>query len=549
MAENRELSTSTGNNEDSGGLKSSNSASELNYRRDPYYLHPFDTTGLQLVANQLNQSNYMIWSRSMVIALRSKNKLGFVDGSLKQPEDRSSDVYQNWSFVDSVVTRWLLNSMCTDLYEAYMFTPTAHEIWKELEEKYGTSNRPQIFHVKKRLALLVRDEIYSANYVDQFLMGLGEAYESVVDNILLMDPIPSYNKVYAMVARVEMQRSVNTSVTNVIEASAMMAKGSDQQKSIADAVNIAVSNAVNTRFIDRKKEKASRYCTHFSRNGHTADTCFRKHGYPEWFKEYKIQKGKKSVESVNAVLDDGGAGSSQTGSEANKRTMSKIIQEELKKMLKGKSGGDESPIHASYFADFAGNIASKSCDYFGGNDKGVKWIVDSGASSHITGNLSLLSDTRKPKGSNTVQLPDGVIKNVDQLTKQQLAHGKMVKNLYVLMKKEEVQGAEVSNMLVCNSRISDNDHVLWHDSRLQIPQSTSENIQIHSEEVDSVEEVDRDGVVEEEQAEVDASQNSNSGVLMEAGNERHRQSSREKKKPSWMKDFVTFSSFYSFAPS
>ncbi|KAF7801584.1 uncharacterized protein G2W53_040695 [Senna tora] len=54
---------------------------KLNYRRDPYYLHPSDTIGLQLVPNQLNQSNYMIWSRSMVIALRSKNKLGFVDGS------------------------------------------------------------------------------------------------------------------------------------------------------------------------------------------------------------------------------------------------------------------------------------------------------------------------------------------------------------------------------------------------------------------------------------------------------------------------------------
>ncbi|KAF7810395.1 UBN2_3 domain-containing protein [Senna tora] len=429
MAENRELSSSTSNNRDSSGLKSSNSVSELNYRRDPYYLHPFDTSGLQLVQEHARLRGWF----------------------LEATNGSDLKAYQNLSFVDSAVTRWLLNSMNTELYEAYMFTHTAHEIWKELEEKYGTNNRPQIFHVKKKLALLVR-----------------------------------------------------------VEAIAMMTKGNDQQKSIVDTVNIAVINAVNTRYIDRKKEKASRCCTHSSRNGHTADTCFKKHGYPDWFKEYKNQKGS----------------SHQKGSEMDKRTMSEMIQEELKKMLKEKSGGDE-----SYFVDFAGNVASKTYNYFGGNDKGVKWIVDSGASNHITGNLTLLSDTREPKGSNnTEQLPDGVVKNVkligrakisdalslehvlfvpdfkynlisDQLTKQQLVHGKMVKNLYVLKTKRKKLKELKLAMCLLNGY---------------------ENTQIQSEEVDSVEEVDRDREVEEEQVEVDASHNSNTGVLVEAGNERHR---------------------------
>ncbi|KAF7834782.1 uncharacterized protein G2W53_009641 [Senna tora] len=437
--------SSTGNSDGSTASGSNVSNSELNYRRDPLYLHPSDTSGLQLVPNQLTQQNYLIWSRSMMIALKSKNKLGFVDGSYKQPADRTSEAYLNWSYVDSAVLRWLLNSMCADLYETYMYTPTARQIWRSLEEKYGTSNRPQIHQIQKQLASLHRvlkkaDDIYNSNYVDQFLMGLGEEYENVVSNILLMDPIPSYNKVYAMVARVERQRSVNTS--NAIEASALLARANEQQRN-------AVDRSAGMKYEDRKKEKASRYCSHCGRTGHIIEACFKKHGYPEWFKEYKLQKGKRNSDSVNAVVDDANAGSKQSSTDEDRKKMAEIVQEELKKLLKNKSVGEESPVHASYFADFA--------------EKKVRWIIDSGAFSHVTGNLNFLVDAKKPRGKNTVQLPDEVNKIVelvgkDQLTKRQLANGRMVKNLYVLDFEEKNKH---SGLLACDSEGGD-DGDLWH---------------------------------------------------------------------------------------
>ncbi|KAF7834785.1 uncharacterized protein G2W53_009644 [Senna tora] len=437
--------SSTGNSDGSTASGSNVSNSELNYRRDPLYLHPSDTSGLQLVPNQLTQQNYLIWSRSMMITLKSKNKLGFVDGSYKQPADRTSEAYLNWSYVDSAVLRWLLNSMCADLYETYMYTPTARQIWRSLEEKYGTSNRPQIHQIQKQLASLHRvlkkaDDIYNSNYVDQFLMGLGEEYENVVSNILLMDPIPSYNKVYAMVARVERQRSVNTS--NAIEASALLARANEQQRN-------AVDRSAGMKYEDRKKEKASRYCSHCGRTGHIIEACFKKHGYPEWFKEYKLQKGKRNSDSVNAVVDDANAGSKQSSTDEDRKKMAEIVQEELKKLLKNKSVGEESPVHASYFADFA--------------EKKVRWIIDSGAFSHVTGNLNFLVDAKKPRGKNTVQLPDEVNKIVelvgkDQLTKRQLANGRMVKNLYVLDFEEKNKH---SGLLACDSEGGD-DGDLWH---------------------------------------------------------------------------------------
>lgn len=104
-------------------------------RQDPLYLHPSDNPGLQLVTNFLTLTNYLIWSRSMRIALKAKNKLGFIDGSLSQPSDAASSSFSQWSFVDSMVTSWILNSMTKDISEAYVYTTSARSLWRELEEK------------------------------------------------------------------------------------------------------------------------------------------------------------------------------------------------------------------------------------------------------------------------------------------------------------------------------------------------------------------------------------------------------------------------------
>lgn len=51
------------------------------YRKDPYYIHSSDNLGLQLVLNQLTMNNYLVWNQSMLIALKAKNKIGFINGT------------------------------------------------------------------------------------------------------------------------------------------------------------------------------------------------------------------------------------------------------------------------------------------------------------------------------------------------------------------------------------------------------------------------------------------------------------------------------------
>lgn len=61
----------------------------------PFYLSSSDHPGLSLVSEVLNDQNYHQWSRSITIALSSKLKLGFIDGSQVQP-DASSSLAMIW---------------------------------------------------------------------------------------------------------------------------------------------------------------------------------------------------------------------------------------------------------------------------------------------------------------------------------------------------------------------------------------------------------------------------------------------------------------------
>ncbi|KAL6339399.1 hypothetical protein AAG906_032930 [Vitis piasezkii] len=77
-----------------------------------------------------HHSNHPTWRRAMTLALNAKNKLGFVNGTIKAPsEETHPDDYATWSH--SVID--------------YV---TAHEVWEDLRERFSQSNAPHIFEIK-----------------------------------------------------------------------------------------------------------------------------------------------------------------------------------------------------------------------------------------------------------------------------------------------------------------------------------------------------------------------------------------------------------------
>ncbi|KAL0412092.1 UNVERIFIED_CONTAM: Retrovirus-related Pol polyprotein from transposon RE2 [Sesamum latifolium] len=137
-------------------------------RREPelpefLQLHGGDNPGMILVSTPFDGTDFLAWRRSVVIALRAKMKLGFIDGRYITPE-KNLETYDTW--------------VCTcGLCICGATRATAEE--------------------------------YNETKLIQFLTGLDDSYDSIRNQILVKDPFPSLNKAYSMVLRVERQRLVN----------------------------------------------------------------------------------------------------------------------------------------------------------------------------------------------------------------------------------------------------------------------------------------------------------------------------------------------------
>ncbi|KAK6125756.1 hypothetical protein DH2020_040496 [Rehmannia glutinosa] len=139
---------------------------------------------------------------------------------------------------------------------------SSKQLWDELAERYGESNGPLRYQLQKEKANFSQgtstvtvyftklkclwDEyacivqipecvcgagrVICANDMDikllQFLMGLIESFEPVKNQILLMDLLPTVNKVYSMILKVEKQKVIHNKLLDPLDIVGMMARES-----------------------------------------------------------------------------------------------------------------------------------------------------------------------------------------------------------------------------------------------------------------------------------------------------------------------------------
>ena len=103
-------------------------------RNHPLHLHPSDTPGSLLTTVQLTGSeNYSLWSRSMIINLRAKSKLGFVLGSCRK-SDYTPELEEQWEKCNAFVLAWIMNTVSKELVNGIVYAKDAHDVWMDLQE-------------------------------------------------------------------------------------------------------------------------------------------------------------------------------------------------------------------------------------------------------------------------------------------------------------------------------------------------------------------------------------------------------------------------------
>ena len=92
---------------------------------------------------------YSAWRRAMTLALNAKNKLGFVNGTIKAPsEETNPDDYATWSCCNDMVHSWIVNTLNLEILDSIIYYVIAHEVWEDLHERFSQSNAPRIFEIQ-----------------------------------------------------------------------------------------------------------------------------------------------------------------------------------------------------------------------------------------------------------------------------------------------------------------------------------------------------------------------------------------------------------------
>ncbi|KAJ1376285.1 Gag-polypeptide of LTR copia-type [Sesbania bispinosa] len=92
----------------------------------PYHITPSDNSSLQIVSHPLEGDNFNSWYNAMHLALVSRNKIVFVNGSLPKPPETDEN-YASWVRNNNIVASWINNSLSKKIAAGINYTSTAAE--------------------------------------------------------------------------------------------------------------------------------------------------------------------------------------------------------------------------------------------------------------------------------------------------------------------------------------------------------------------------------------------------------------------------------------
>ncbi|KAB5524572.1 hypothetical protein DKX38_022321 [Salix brachista] len=310
---------------------------------NPFRIENGDNPAAALVSELLTTDNYVSWSRAISRALRAKNKIGFVTGTLPNPTDVSDPLFEAWERCNDLVVSWLQNSVSPSVKSSLVLVDDSRVLWLELRDRFTHQNGPRIFQLKRDLASLSQnqdnistyfghlkilwDELaiydplpdcscgklkvmhdrYDRDCVIQFLMGLSDAYSNSRDQIMLLDPLPPLNRVFSMIQQQERQHLM-IPVVKTPDLMAMMAKPSFTYGKIPSKFTSQKTNRPYCSYCKLPGHSLENCfklgnadpprCTHCNMTGHVADKCYKLLGYPPGHKLHTRNTGKSIAATV-----------------------------------------------------------------------------------------------------------------------------------------------------------------------------------------------------------------------------------------------------------
>ncbi|XP_073051354.1 uncharacterized protein [Primulina eburnea] len=125
-------------------------SSSRNDHTSHFFLGSQDKPGDLITPVRLQHDNYDEWARSICLALLSRRKFDFVDGTIMEP--KAPFTTEDWLTIHSMLVSWLMNTMDQDVKSTISFCDDAKLLWIEMQECFSVVNGPQIQELKTDLA-------------------------------------------------------------------------------------------------------------------------------------------------------------------------------------------------------------------------------------------------------------------------------------------------------------------------------------------------------------------------------------------------------------
>ena len=200
-----------------------------------YYLHHSDNTASGAVTPLLNGTNYHTWHRAFLMSLSIRNKTGFIDGTLKIPDEKDPN-HKAWIKCNTLIMSWLMHSVSMEIKSTILYCDTAQEAWQKLKTRYAEPNEVRVFQLEQELNAITQgtssvteyftklsciweelgnyqpvpsctcgapckcklsdkfEKMQEIRKVYKFLMNLNDSYELVRGSVILREPLPSLDK-------------------------------------------------------------------------------------------------------------------------------------------------------------------------------------------------------------------------------------------------------------------------------------------------------------------------------------------------------------------
>ena len=182
------------------------------------------------------------------------------------------------------------------------------------------------------------------------------------------------------------------------------------------------------------QDRKQLFCDHCKMIGHTVKKCYKIHGYPPG---HRLSRGRRMATSVQ-IADDVQTNNVNCETyadavNASMTTVPALTSEQYNQLMQVLSKyNTEQGQGSNDAATAAGFLAGKTYCFLSTADHHT-WIIDSGASDHITSDLSLLNDVKPMHQDCYITMPNGKKVQIKHTGSMLLAPGLVLKNvLHVL---------------------------------------------------------------------------------------------------------------------